>query len=403
MLVEIIIALLLGLIAGTFTGVFPGIHINLVAAILVASLASIAFLQSIPPIVLIVFIVSMSITHTFIDFIPSIYLGAPEEDSFLAILPGHQLLKEGKAHEATVLTLKGSLTALPIILVFIPIFVYILPVIFSATRSALPFLLIFVSLYLVFREKEVLQALIVFLLAGFLGFIALNLPVKEPLLPLLTGLFGLSSIIVSLKNKTKIPKQKITPLKEIKIPKKQAIKTALAAAAAAPLCSFLPGIGSGHAAVIGSEIVEQDKRGFLFLVGAINTIVVALSFITLYSIGRTRTGVASAVKEILNTITKTDLALILLTIFISGIVAFIIGVNISKIFTKIMNKIDYKILSTAIITVLIFITLIFSNPLGLIVLITATALGVFTILSGARRINLMGSLLIPTIIFYLTL
>jgi len=98
-ILELILALFLGILAGTFTGLSPGIHINLVSTILVSSLPFLSFL---PLISLVVFIVSMSITHTFIDFIPSIYFGAPEEDNFLSVLPGHKMLNQGKAHEAFV-------------------------------------------------------------------------------------------------------------------------------------------------------------------------------------------------------------------------------------------------------------------------------------------------------------
>lgn len=399
MLTELILALILGILAGTFTGLIPGIHINLVAVILTASLTSLTFLE---PITLAIFIASMAITHTFIDFIPSIYLGAPDDDTFLSVLPGHQMLKQGLAHEAVVLTLYGSISALIIIAIFTPIFIFIIPTLASILQNLLPFLLIFTSLFLILREKRIWLALTIFILAGFLGYTTLNLPVKEPLLPLLTGLFGSSALIISLKQKTKISNQKITKLKEIKIPKKQFLKSTAGAIISAPLCSFLPGIGAGHAAIIGSEFIKQSKKGFIVLLGAINTIVIGLSFITLYSIGRTRTGAAVAISEILQqTIQPTHLAIIITTIIISGILAFFLSLNLSKFAAKYITKINYTTLSTFILIILFIITLIFSNLLGILVFITSTALGIFTILSGARRINLMGVLLVPTILFYL--
>jgi TctA family transporter len=45
--------------------------------------------------------------------------------------------------------------------------------------------------------------------------------------------------------------------------------------------------------------------------------------------------------------------------------------------------------------------LILSNWIGLIVLITGTAVGMFCILSNVRRIQMMGCLLLPSIIYYL--
>ena len=86
MLVEILIAILLGVTAGTLTGLTPGIHINLIGVLLV-SLSLTSFSQM-DPTILILFIVAMSITHTFIDFIPSIFLGCPDTDTELSILPG---------------------------------------------------------------------------------------------------------------------------------------------------------------------------------------------------------------------------------------------------------------------------------------------------------------------------
>ncbi len=394
------LALLLGILAGTFTGLIPGVHINLISVILVSNLF---LFEKFNPIIPAVFIVSMAISHTFLDFIPSVFLGAPEEDTFLSILPGHEMLKEGKAHEAVVLTIYGSLAALAIILIFTPIFIFIIPAFYARLQIILPFILIFISAYLILREKYIITSLVVFVLAGFLGFASLNLPVKQPLLPLLTGLFGTSALIISLKEKTKIPEQTATPLKQIKINKKEFFKSTISSIISAPLCSFLPGIGSGHAAVIGSEIIPQSTRGFMFLLGAINTIVMGLSFVTLFVIDRTRTGAAVAIKEILKEVSIQNLTAILIATILAGLISALLGIKISKIFSKNINKISYAKISTAVIILLIMINLIFSNLLGLLVLLTGTALGIFTIKSGVRRINLMGCLLVPTIIFYLFL
>ena len=402
MLLEIIIALIIGVSAGTLTGLFPGLHVNLVSVFLLS--ISPTLLKITSPISLAVFIVSMSITHSFLDFIPSIFLGAPDEDSFLSILPGHELLQQGKGYEAFVLTLFGSLTALPIILIFIPIFIFFLPPVYNFLQLMIPFLLIFISLYLIFREDNFISSLIIFLLAGFLGLATFQLPIKDPLLPLLTGLFGSSTLIVSLKTSSeKLTKQFIPKLKNIVLTKKQFIKSSMSAAMAAPLCSFLPGIGSGHAAVIASELTEQDSRSFLFLNGAITTIVTALTFITLYAINKTRSGTAVAVKEILKSLSLNHLIVIIITIILSSLIAFIIGIKLSKLVAKNINKINYGTLSIITLIILLIVNILFSNLLGLLVLIIATSLGIFTILSDSRRINLMGSLLIPTILFYLTL
>src|SRR3989338_4818143 len=397
MIIELIIALIIGVMAVTFTGLFPGIHINLVATLLISS----SLISLVSPLTAVIFIVPMSITHTFLDFIPSIYLGAPQEDSFLSILPGHQLLKEGRGHEAVVLTLYGSIFALPVILIFTPIFVFILPMIYGLVALIMPFILIFISLFLIFREENIFSSFLVFALSGLLGLLTFNLPIKEPLMPLLTGLFGVSALFISIKNKSGMDKQKELSLKEIKLTKNEFGKACSAAIISSPFCSFLPGIGSGHAAVIGSELIEQNNKSFLFLVGSLNTIVMGLSFVTAYVIQKTRTGSATIIQEILTKITFQNLMVILLIIILSSLFAFFIGLYISKKASTVLNKISYRLLSIVTLVVLISLTLIFSNFLGLTVLITGASIGAFCILSNSRRINLMGCLLIPTIIYYL--
>ena len=128
-MLQFIIALIFGVIAGTITGLTPGIHINLVSAFLISSYS--IFLISISPISLAIFIVSMTITHTFLDFIPSIFLGAPDEDTSLSILPGHELLNKGKGYEAVILTLYGSCLGIIIILLLTPVFIFLLPYVYS--------------------------------------------------------------------------------------------------------------------------------------------------------------------------------------------------------------------------------------------------------------------------------
>jgi putative membrane protein len=283
-----------------------------------------------------------------------------------------------------------------------PVFILFLPSFFSAIKFLIPFILIFSSFYLIFTEEEFIISILIFLLAGFLGLATFNLPIQQPLLPLLTGLFGASSLVISLKQKTAIPKQKIIPIKKTIIPKLEFIKSSIAALIAAPLCSFLPAIGSSQAAILGSQFFKQNDKTFLFIVGAVNVSVMSLSFVTAYAINKTRTGSAVAIQQLLNKITPSNLIIILASIILVGIIAFLLAIQISKVFTKIINKVNYNYISITVISILLIVNIIFTNWLGLIVLTTATALGVFCILSESRRINMMGCLIIPSIVYFLT-
>lgn len=395
MLIEIIIFLLLGILAGTTTGLIPGIHINLVGVSLIALSAS--FLSSINPVYFVVFIVSMAITHTFIDFIPSILLGCPDTDTELSVLPGHELLKKGEGYEAIILTTFGSFIAIFILILIAFPSILIIPKIYNALQGIMAYVLISISILMIYLEKNKLNALFVFLLAGFLGLTVLNLDVKEPLLPLLTGLFGASMLIMSIRTKTKIPPQKISKPKL----KMNLITPCLGALVASPLSSLLPGLGSGQAAILGNTISKTDKKGFLVLLGATNTLVMGFSFIALYIISRTRTGAAVAINEIAGTFSWQILVLILFVVLISGLIAFFLTIFLARIFSQKITKIDYGKLSLIVIVILFILTFIVSGFFGLIVLIVSALTGIYCISLNVRRTHMMGCLLLPTIIFYL--
>lgn len=392
---EFIAALLLGILAGTFTGLIPGIHINLV----VIFLLSLAIISNLPITILLVFITAMAITHTFLNFIPSIFLGAPDEDTGLGILPGHELLIKGKGHHAVKLTLLGSTIAIFSLIIIIPIFFIIMPKIFPFLQRMMAFILIWASVFLVYSEKQAkTKAILIFGLAGFLGLATLNLDIKQPLLPLLTGLFGTSTIIHSIKSKTIIPEQTI---EKLNINKRELIRPTIATILVSPICSFFPGLGSSQAAIIGSEITGKlSREQFLILLGSINTLVMAISFTTLFLFQKSRTGAAFAISQITQ-LSMTHLWIILLTVFLSAIIATPLTLIISRTISKHIHKIPYTTISTTILIFLIIIITYFSGILGLIILTVATLLGLTAIEFQTRRSFLMGAILIPTIIFYL--
>ena len=393
MLLQILLFLAIGILAGTFTGLTPGIHINLIGVLLISLSASLFF--SINPIYLVVFIAAMAITHTFIDFIPSVFLGCPDTDTELSVLPGHELLKKGYGYEAVILTCYGGLAAIFILLLISFPSILIISKISDTITKLIPYILLAVLFLLIYLEKKKFTALFVLLLTGFLGLSVLNMPIKEPLLPLLTGLFGSSMLIMSIKNKIKIPKQKIQK------PKTKILKPLLGALIASPLCSFLPGLGSGQAAIIGNAISRTNKKGFLVLLGATNTLVMGFSFISLYAISKTRTGTAVAIQKIIGKLSPKILFLILVVVIISGIISFFLTIFLTKFFSQKIEKINYTFLSLITLTILVIIVFLISGFFGLAVLITSTFTGIYCISLGVRRTNMMGALLIPTIILYL--
>ena len=121
-LLLVILFCILGVITGVATGLLPGLHVNNIALILLslsgAIIAAFSFLfeygisEEFILVLICIYIISTSISHTFHDVIPSTFLGAPDEDMALSVLPAHSLLLEGKGYEAVALSAMGSYGAI---------------------------------------------------------------------------------------------------------------------------------------------------------------------------------------------------------------------------------------------------------------------------------------------------
>jgi putative membrane protein len=395
-MLDLILLIILGIFFGIITGLIPGLHTNLISAMAITTLPFL--LKYLEPLPLVIFIVSLSITNLFLEFIPSIYLGAPDEDTSLSILPAHELLLSGKAHFAILLSSLGSIVGLILAILIAPALFLFLNHIYPFFEMMMPWLLIWICILLLLDSKQLTLSIIIFILSGFLGIASLNFNINQPLLPLLTGLFGTSGIIYSISQKTNIPEQN-TKLE--KINKKEFIKPTIISAIISPICSFLPGLGSSQATIISSKISKIKREQFLILNSTINPILMSLSFVTLFLINKSRTGSASAISEIIQ-LTKQQIWTILFLTLIIGIIAFFITMKISKLIANKIQNINYAILSYTILIFLVILTTIISGPLGLLILATSTCLGLSCQYYGIRKGLLMGCLLIPTIIIYLT-
>ena len=398
MILEFVIALILGILIGTFTGLFPGIHINLVSAFVISSLAFLT--EYFDPLALVIFIVSMSITHSFLDFIPSIYLGAPDDDSSLATMPSHRLLMKGKANIAIIYTFLGCIYGIIFSVLITPLLIFLLPKIYPFIERMMSFILVLISIFLISKEQSSkFFAFFVFILSGFLGLATFNLNISQPLLPLLSGLFGASTLIFSISQNTQIPQQKVYKL-NIKNKILRIIKPAIITSLVSPICSFLPGMGASQSALVSSQFIRTTRKQFLFLLGTTSLITMSLSFPALYIIEKSRTGSAAAISEILK-LTLKELLIILATILISSIIAFFIGIKISNFFARNISKINYSKLSIFILIIISLSVIFFSGFLGFLVFIASTTLGLFAIYASIRKGHLLGCLLIPTILYYL--
>ncbi len=382
----------MGVIFGTITGLVPGFHVNTLAALLLSILPAIHIDKYLE----VVLIVAMSIAHSFVDYIPSILLGAPEEDSVLSVLPGHRLLLEGKGHEALKLTVLGGVGSLALCTGILPLGIKIFPWLYSLSKRILPYMLIAILTYMVFNEaaEKRLYALIVVVYSGILGLIVLG---DNALFPTLTGLFGISTLLVSLKNKVKIPQQNLCD--EIPIYKRGIVLGTLAGIFA----GLFPSVGSSQSAMIMQNFVSKDKktREFLVALGGVNTVDAIYAFLALYLIGRPRSGTSMAIEKILGAISYQDFIYIIGVILSSAFFAVLITLKLARFFILRITKLRYGTINLITLIFLFGMVFIISGARGILIAIVAGSIGIFAQLSGVKKSNCMAVLIIPTILYFL--
>lgn len=382
---------------GIITGITPGIHINLVSVLILS--VSPLLLTFLSPIILAVLILSMAITHTFLDNIPSIFLGAPTEDTALSILPGHRFLLNGRGYEAVMLMVLGSFSGLILSVAAIPLLLIIFPATYELIKDYTGYILLVAMGFLILREKSKTNAIILFFLSGILGILTLNIGISNPLFPLLSGLFGVSTLVVSIKDKVNIPKQIIS---YPELDKKESIKTSVISFIIGAICSFMPGIGPAQGATLGSQFFKKiSQKGFLILVGGLSTVNMALSIITLYKLEKARNGAVVVILKLVETITQSEFIILTAVTLISASVAVFLCIKFSKIFSNLITKINYQTLCISIIIFIILLTILLSGIPGLYILILSTFIGIIPQYLDTPKSHLMGCLILPVLFYFL--
>jgi putative membrane protein len=396
-MIDYFLAIFSGTFVGILTGLLPGMSINNLLPIFL----TFTFLK---PEMLAIFIASVAISQLLTNFFPSIFLGAPSSETSISVLPGHKLLLEGRGYEALKLCLSGAIFSI----VFSLILVFILSPFFKdfyyTLRPYVFYLIFFVSIFMILSEKQpkkILFSLLIFLLAGFVGVVTLNssLSSSNILFPMLSGFFGLSTLIISLKEESFLPKQKID--EELKIKKTDFVKSSLLGSIFGLIVGFLPAVGVSQAAVIAQTLAKLgDPRNFLVTIGAISIANEIFSLNSLYLVNNPRSGASAAIQRILPEINFQDFLTIVASILISSSLTTVFILFFAKKFHKLLLKVNYSIINIVMILFLSSLVFIFTDFIGLLTFFICGAVGILATELNVRRSHCMGCLLIPSMIFF---
>lgn len=413
-MIELVIACFIGILIGTTTGMIPGIHVNTAGAILFAS--STFLLTFLSPEFLCVLMVSMSIAHALIEFVPSMLLGVPEEGTATSILPGHRMVLQGRSKEVIRIVSVGGFGAIIVTILMLPVFAVILPILHDVSKPFTWMILLFASIYLTYSltssRRDFLWSLLLFVLSGILGWITFQTPISSgvSLMCTFSGLFGISTILFSLNESSTIPHQ--NPFYELELDFNK-YKSIFAGGITGAILGFLPGFGPAQGTVIAqaasgaSDNDDDDTVNFLLATSGLNVSDCLFSLIAIYIIGNPRSGIAVYMSYLISEMNLNHLVIFIFASLIAVSVSLVLALKLGDSFSRLMSRVDYKKLSIGVIILQIVILYIFvfyyQAPIGYmtLALITSTAMGMLPHFLGVGKSHLMGVLIIPAIVIYM--
>jgi len=398
-MLEFVFLVFAGCLVGAITGLTPGLHVNTVCLIGLGLYGSLGL----DAVGFSVFMVAMTVTQHFLDFIPAIFLGVPQEETALSIMPAHRLLLEGRGFEAVKLTAYGCLLGLVFGLLLLAPALYVIPTVYHQLRGFVVYLIMASALLLMWREKGWrgrLWASCVFVVSGLLGLLVLDSPGVSStyvLFPVFAGLFGLSGIVNSLREKARIVPQ--LGYANVKIDK-EVLGGGLFGAFGGMLVGLLPAMSPSQIGILMSEVFGTSVRGFLVSVSAINTSDAIYSLMSLYAIGNPRSGVSVIISRILELDLQT-LMLFVGVFCLSAFIAAFIHIEVGRRAARYFRLVDYRVLSVCVLCLVVFLVYYFTGLFGVLIAFVSTVIGLLPIFSGVSRTHLMGVLMVPTILYFL--
>lgn len=404
---------LIGAGMGLFSGLAPGIHVNTLASLLLAAQASVISLipgtEEDAALAVCSCIMSASVVHSFVDFVPSVFIGAPDGEDAVSVLPGHRLLLEGRGMEAVRAAAIGSLIgASASILMSVPLQWMLLNGLEGPLESLTPLVLLAAAAVLIggeFGHGSGHWGLAAFVISGFLGLACMTLPVPmdgvlgegSVMLPLLTGLFGIPVLLETSKG-ARVPEQR----DRVRDPVGPA--PGLKGVLMGTVAGWFPGITATVGASMSVAVMPEDRpERFIATVASVGTVTSVLSLVTLSVSGNGRSGTALAIGEIagesLTGFMSQGFLLMLMSTAVAALLGYWMTIWSGRMMSRVVGKLRPRVMSRSVLALLAVLTLLLTGPFGLVVLVCSTVVGMLPSALGTGRLVLCGCLLFPVMLF----
>lgn len=379
---------LTGVLIGVVTGLVPGLHPN---SVIFGSLP-VYLVSGLDFMVYACLVSGLSVSHTFHDFIPAFYLQAPEGGTALSMSVGGEMASNGRGTEGFYSTLLGGVVSLFVFVLALPLLYFSLELVYGFFKGFMAYFLLFFLLFLVFRSNR-FEGFVVAVLSGCLGFLVLNSSISGSfiLMPVFSGLFAVPAVVSSVVSGSEIPDQMDGDGFE-------GLRGGVVGFLAGLLAGVFPGLGAAGSTSFLMPLIE-DKKDFLAGMGGVNTSDIVMSFVSLFLIGKARSGASVALQGLRPAVRWQVFALIGVSVFCAGFSA-LVALRSEKFFLSLFGKVDFRSVGLLVLGFLLFGSFVFSGFYGFLVLVVSSLIGGYSFLVDCRSVC-MAVLLVPAIVFFL--
>lgn len=451
LLAPVFLSSMAGTGAGFCTGLVPGLHVNNLAAIVVAGSSSAAAFfallvgpgeDALPGLMVSCFLVSALVAHMFSEAIVSTYLGIPSGDN-VSLLPAHRLAKNGRGACAVRVSAQGSLFGVAAgIMLLPPVCLLLGPPVgaYSSLKSVMGVLVALLSAVLILSEgvarpdrlRRVTLASVFFALSGTIGLVVLDsnyFACKLPdfpwiaqsfvdrstlLLPMFAGLFGVPTVLLSLRSEPRArhaDRAREDAQEDLSV--RASARDLAFMSFGGLLVGWIPGMTSGSSATLCSLGTKRampeggthsEAARFIWLYSAVSSMGAVLSVGALFAIARARSGIMQAVElfygssadGIPDLHSSEPLVALLLAMLLSATVSHAVMVTLSgRTLESVQHVLCSRAAALTSLGSVVSLVLVLTGTRGGLVLVTSASLGLLPPMMGLRRIDLMGCILVP--------
>jgi putative membrane protein len=376
--------ILFGIASGIVTGLLPGIHVNTVVAIMLSRAIT-------DPIGASIYILSLAITHSITEFIPTAFLGIPDSTTAEAQLPAHELAQSGRAFEALSISVIASLSGGLLSLLIAPLAIqvlFLLGLVFSREM-----VVVTLALFILIPNLRSKRWSVVFATAAAisLGFVSLQ---GDLLMPLLAGLFGVPHILEALRSKASAP-----IITSTRISRPAAVPL-FASVPIGFLFSFLPGAGSSTASYFVSRYlpwVASTPERIIALNSSLSTVNYATSIYTFVYLDRARNGAVVGIRELAPTLGLDAYLLVIgVTLFLAAGVSMGLGLVVARLISRVSQR-AYLIINLLVLAANAVAVLFLAGFIGILFGLVCTIVGSWALKRGVPKVCLLACLTGPTL------